>query len=338
MANDPTEAYRAAGVDVAAGDALVERIKGAAARTARPGVVGSLGGFAGLFALQGYQDPLLVSGTDGVGTKLLVAQKLGRHDTIGQDLVAMCVNDVVVTGAEPLFFLDYLATGALDVDTAAVVIEGIAAACVESGCALLGGETAEMPGMYGPGHYDLAGFCVGVVERDQLLDPARVAPGNVVVGLPSSGFHSNGFSLIRRLVVDVPGFEPEARVPGTAQTVADALLAPTRLYVSALRGLLGRFDIRAAAHITGGGITGNLPRVLPAGCGALLERDALPMPPLFRWLQRAGDLDDATMWATFNCGIGMAVVVPAAQAPAVAEAASGRIIGRIGSGTGVEYA
>lgn len=330
------DAYKDAGVDIDAGDALVERIKPLAKSTHRPGVLGGLGGFGGLFALQGYQDPVLVSGTDGVGTKLLLAQKIGRHDTIGVDLVAMCVNDVIVTGAEPLFFLDYFATGKLSVDEAADVVSGIAEGCRQAGCALLGGETAEMPGMYAPGHYDLAGFCVGVVERAAILDPEAVKPGDALVGLPASGVHSNGYSLVRKVLVDPGELDLHADPGSLGTTLGDALLAPTRIYVRDLRTLLDEHGARAAAHITGGGIPGNLPRCLPDGIGARVDRASWTAPPIFELLKERGSLSDRDMDRTFNQGLGMIVVVPADRAQAAADAVGGMIVGEVVAGEGVE--
>lgn len=319
------DAYKDAGVDIDAGEALVERIKPMAASTSRPGVLGGLGGFGGLFALQGYSDPVLVSGTDGVGTKLLLAQQLGRHDTVGIDLVAMCVNDIVVTGAEPLFFLDYVATGTLDQDALADVISGIAEGCRQAGCALLGGETAEMPGMYGRGHYDLAGFAVGAVERAQILDPARVCVGDALVGLPSTGIHSNGFSLVRKVV---EGLDMAAE-HGLGRPLGEVLLAPTRIYAKTILNLLKHHPLHGIAHITGGGIPGNLPRVLPSGLGARLDRSTWETPPIFSLLQERGDLSARDMARTFNLGLGMILVVPASEASAVAEAAGGSVIGEV---------
>ncbi len=339
MGHDPeptTDAYRDAGVDVAAGEALIERIKGAAARTHRPGVIGGLGGFGGLFALQGYTDPVLVSGTDGVGTKLLLAQALKQHGTIGIDLVAMCANDVAVTGAEPLFFLDYLATGTLDVDEAAQVIEGIALGCELAGCALLGGETAEMPGMYEAGRYDLAGFCVGIAERDRLLDPAQVRPGDALVGLGSSGLHSNGFSLVRSLLWDPGKLDPTQDPGDLGRPLGEELLLPTRLYVRALLQVRDRFTLRAAAHITGGGLTGNLPRILPQGLGVHLWRGSWPIPPIFGLLSRTGGLSEAEMLRTFNCGLGLVLVVPDDEASAVAAELEGHVVGQVTERPGLE--
>ncbi|MDX1610279.1 MAG: phosphoribosylformylglycinamidine cyclo-ligase [Halofilum sp. (in: g-proteobacteria)] len=323
--------YRDAGVDIDAGEALVERIGADVATTQRPEVLGGLGGFGGLFALdtERYREPVLVAGTDGVGTKLLLARQLGRHDAIGVDLVAMCVNDVIVCGAEPLFFLDYYATSRLDVEVAETVIRGIATGCRESGCALIGGETAEMPGMYEPGDYDLAGFCVGVVERDRLLRGDRVAPGDVVLGLASSGPHSNGYSLVRR-VLEHSGDDPDGACGDV--TLAEALLAPTRIYVRPLLDLLDRHPVHAMAHITGGGLVENLPRVLPAGTRARLDARRWQRPPVFDWLQSRGAIDTREMLRTFNCGIGMCVVVPEqqAEAAAVALTRAGETVGRIG--------
>ncbi len=302
--------YRQAGVDIAAGDALVEAIGPAARRTARPGTMGGLGGFGALFDLKaaGFRDPVLVSCTDGVGTKLLLAIETGRHDTVGIDLVAMCVNDLVVQGAEPLFFLDYFATGKLTVADAAKVVGGIAEGCRLSGCALVGGETAEMPGMYAAGHYDLAGFAVGAAERDALL-PGRIGHGDVILGLPSSGVHSNGFSLVRAVAARAGlGWDaPAPFAPGSS--LGEALMAPTRLYVSPVLALHRAGLLKGAAHITGGGLPGNLPRVLPAGVTAVLDGSAWTMPPVFPWLARTGEVAPDEMLRVFNCGIGMALVV-----------------------------
>ena len=302
--------YKDAGVDIDAGNALVDRIKPLVAKTHRPEVIAGLGGFGGLFALasEKYREPVLVSGTDGVGTKLKLAQSTGRHDTIGIDLVAMCVNDVVVQGAEPLFFLDYFACGKLDPAQAADVIGGIADGCQQAGAALIGGETAEMPDMYPDGEYDLAGFCVGVVERDALIDGSRIAAGDVLIGLPSSGPHSNGYSLIRR-VLDVT---ENRNVDG--EPVEPLLMAPTKIYVRALLDLKEAVDIKALAHITGGGITENLPRVIPEDLHAAVRSDSWRQAPVFDWLQAAGRISTEEMRRTFNCGIGMVVVVDAADA------------------------
>lgn len=300
--------YRAAGVDIDAGDALVERIKPLARSTARAGVMGGLGGFGALFDLKaaGFVDPVLVSSTDGVGTKLRIAIDTGIHDFVGIDLVAMCVNDLVVQGAEPLFFLDYFATGKLDVEAAARVVAGIAEGCRQAGCALVGGETAEMPGMYGAGDYDLAGFSVGAAERDRLL-PKDVAVGDFILGLASSGVHSNGFSLVRR-IVEAGNAGWAAPAPFGEGTLGEAFLKPTRIYVKALLALHRAGLLKAAAHITGGGLVGNLPRVLPAGMCAVVDAGAWALPPAFRWLARTGGVDAHEMLRVFNCGIGMAVV------------------------------
>jgi len=308
--------YAQAGVDIDAGNALIERIRPIVKRTERPGVLGGLGGFGALFELplDRYREPVLVSGTDGVGTKLRLAMQIGRHDTIGIDLVAMCVNDIVVAGAEPLFFLDYYATGRLDVDTATDVVRGIARGCELAGCALTGGETAEMPGMYAEGDYDLAGFAVGIVEKSGILTPERVAVGDVLLGLASSGPHSNGYSLIRK-VLEVSA-TPLDREIGD-EPLGTALLAPTRIYVKPLLALLDALPVHALAHITGGGLTENLPRVLPAHSQAAIDTRSWQRPAVFDWLQQAGQIDDAEMLRTFNCGVGMAVCV----APEDAEAA-----------------
>ena len=309
--------YRDAGVDIDAGDALVDRIKPLAKRTMRPEVLGGIGGFGALFELsKKYREPVLVSGTDGVGTKLKLAFQLNKHDTVGQDLVAMSVNDILVQGAESLFFLDYFACGKLDVDTAADVVKGIARGCELAGCALIGGETAEMPGMYPAGEYDLAGFAVGVVEKADIIDGSKIVPGDVVLGLASSGAHSNGYSLIRR-IYDRAGRPAEVQVGGVA--LADALMAPTRLYVKPVLSLLrvhGQ-SIHAMAHITGGGLTENIIRVIPDGLGLRIEASAIVLPPVFDWLQREGAVADAEMWRTFNCGIGFVLLVPAEQAAAI---------------------
>jgi phosphoribosylformylglycinamidine cyclo-ligase len=322
--------YRDAGVDIDAGDALVERIKPAVKRTLRPEVLGGLGGFGALCELPaGYRKPVLVSGTDGVGTKLKLAIELRRHATVGIDLVAMCVNDIVVQGAEPLFFLDYYATGKLDVDVAADVIGGIARGCELAGCALVGGETAELPGMYQGEDYDLAGFAVGVVEKDRIVDGAKVRAGDVVLGLASSGPHSNGYSLIRK-IVDVTRADLGQTVGG--RPLADALMEPTRIYVKALLALLEEFDVHGMAHITGGGITENLPRVIPDGLGARVSASSWPLPPVFRWLQEGGAVDTAELHRTFNCGIGMCVVVARDDADAAERRlrALGETVYRIG--------
>ncbi len=326
MSTPPRDAYAEAGVDIEAGAAVVEGIREAVRSTRVPGVLGDLGGFGALFTLGSrFRDPILVSGTDGVGTKLLVAQRLGRHQTIGQDLVAMCVNDIVVSGAEPLFFLDYFATGRLHPEVAVQVIRGIADGCRKAGCALVGGETAEMPGMYGEGHYDLAGFAVGAVERDRLIDGQRIEPGDALIGLASSGLHSNGYSLVRRLCDELDWSEPY----GLGRPLGDILLEPTRIYVRECLALAERFDLRGLVHITGGGFTENIPRVLPAGLGAVLWRGSWTTPPIFPFLRQRGGLSDAEMYRTFNNGLGMILIVPAAQAEEVAAASGGQRVGEI---------
>jgi phosphoribosylformylglycinamidine cyclo-ligase len=313
--------YRQAGVDIDAGDALVERIKPLARSTRTPHVLADIGGFAGLCGLPpGMREPVLVSGTDGVGTKLKVAFAAGKHDTIGQDLVAMCVNDVATSGALPLFFLDYFATGKLDVEVAASVVAGIAEGCRLAGCALLGGETAEMPGMYAEGEYDLAGFAVGVVERDEIVDGRATAEGDVVIGLPSSGLHSNGYSLARRVLLERHAID--ARLPALApQTLGEALLVPTRIYAKALRALLEghRHEVHALAHITGGGLVGNVPRVLPEGLGVAFEASSWVVPPIMTLIASEGPVAEDEMRRTFNLGIGMiALVAPGAVEGALA--------------------
>jgi phosphoribosylformylglycinamidine cyclo-ligase len=309
----PSLSYREAGVDIDAGNLLVDRIKPHARRTMRPGVLGGLGGFGALFELplDRYRQPVLVSGTDGVGTKLKLALELKRHDTIGVDLVAMCVNDVLVVGAEPLFFLDYYATGKLNVDVAADVIKGIADGCEQAGAALVGGETAEMPGMYSEGDYDLAGFCVGVVEKAHIIDRNQVKPGNVLLGLASSGPHSNGYSLIRRILAISSAKLDQPFADG--RTLGETLLAPTRIYVKPVLKLLETLEVKAIAHITGGGLTENLPRVLPAGVKARIDPQSWSRPAIFQWLQQQGSVIEAEMWRTFNCGIGMVVCVAVAD-------------------------
>jgi len=307
--------YRDAGVDIDAGNQLVERIKPLVKRTFRPEVMGGLGGFGALFDLAGkYREPVLVSGTDGVGTKLKLAQQLGRHDSIGIDLVGMCVNDVLVQGAEPLFFLDYFATGKLDVDTTVAVVSGIAKGCELAGCALIGGETAEMPDMYGPGEYDLAGFTVGAVEKSQLLDGAKVREGDVLLGIASSGPHSNGYSLVRR-IYDRAGRPADLEVGGVK--LVDALMAPTTLYVKPVLELLGKHELHAMAHITGGGLTENIIRVIPDGLGLDIEASAIELPPVFDWLQREGAVAREEMWRTFNCGVGFVLVLAPGDVAAV---------------------
>ncbi|MDE2260193.1 MAG: phosphoribosylformylglycinamidine cyclo-ligase [Betaproteobacteria bacterium] len=308
--------YRDAGVDIDAGDALVERIKPFAKRTLRPEVLSGIGGFAALVEIgQRFREPVLVSGTDGVGTKLRLAFDLDRHDTVGMDLVAMSVNDILVQGAEPLFFLDYFACGHLDVDVAATVIQGIARGCELAGCALIGGETAEMPGMYPEGEYDLAGFAVGVAEKSHLINGSTIGSGDVVIGMASSGPHSNGFSLIRK-ILDRSGAALDAPLPGghdPGRTLADVLMEPTRIYVKPILALMQHVTIKGMAHITGGGLVDNLPRVLPEGLAAVLQRQAWPLPPVFQWLQQAGAVAENEMHRVFNCGIGLTLVLEARE-------------------------
>jgi len=322
--------YKDAGVDIDAGDALVERIKPHARRTMRPEVLAGIGGFGALIEIsRKYKEPVLVSGTDGVGTKLKLAFTLDRHDTIGIDLVAMSVNDILVSGAEPIFFLDYFATGKLALDTAEAVIAGIAKGCEQAGCALIGGETAEMPGMYADGEYDLAGFAVGVVEKSKVISGKDIVPGDVVLGLASSGAHSNGYSLIRKLI-EVSGIDLHADFHG--RPFADAVMAPTRIYVKPLLALMEKLPVKGMAHITGGGVTGNLPRCLPEGVAARVEPASWTRPPLFDWLQQAGNVETGEMLRTFNCGIGLCVVVSAADAMAAKAQleAAGETVWRIG--------
>ena len=310
--NKPSLSYKDAGVDIDAGNQLVERIKSVTKKTHRPEVRGGLGGFGALCALpEKYKNPLLVSGTDGVGTKLRLAMDLERHDGIGIDLVAMCVNDLIVQGAEPLFFLDYYATGKLDVDTAAQVVTGIGAGCELSGCALIGGETAEMPGMYHGNDYDVAGFCVGVVEADDVIDGTKVAPGDAIVALASSGPHSNGYSLVRK-VLEVSGADPTQAFEGS--TLADHLLEPTRIYVKSVLKLLENVEVNAISHITGGGFWENIPRVLPDDAKAVIDGDSWQWPAIFNWLQEQGNIETHEMYRTFNCGVGLVIALPEAQA------------------------
>ena len=305
--------YRDAGVDISAGDELVERIKPFAKKTLREGVLSGLGGFGALFEVpKRYREPVLVSGTDGVGTKLKLAFDLNRHDTVGIDLVAMSVNDVLVQGAEPLFFLDYFACGKLDVETAASVIQGVAQGCEQAGCALIGGETAEMPGMYPEGEYDLAGFAVGVVEKSAIITGREIVPGDVVIGLASSGAHSNGYSLVRKIIARA---QPDLDAPfDGGKTLAEVIMAPTRIYVKPLLALIKALPVKGMAHITGGGITENVPRVLPQNVKAVVEKSSWQRPKLFDWLQSEGQVAENEMHRVFNCGIGMAVIVAAGDA------------------------
>jgi phosphoribosylformylglycinamidine cyclo-ligase len=329
--------YRDAGVDIDAGEELVERIKPGVRRSMRREVLGGIGGFGALVEvpLDRFRKPVLVSGTDGVGTKLRLAIDTGRHDTVGIDLVAMCANDVVVQGAEPLFFLDYFATGKLVVDIGARVIAGIVDGCVQAGCALVGGETAEMPGMYHGDDYDLAGFCVGIVEKDAIIDGSRTAAGDIVLGLPSSGPHSNGFSMIRK-ILQVSGADLETDLDGVS--LADRLMSPTRIYVKALLQLVGALPVHGLSHITGGGLVDNIPRVIPDGLEVILERKAWRRDPVFEWLQNAGRVADEEMYRVFNCGIGMTIQVAARDADRAASilheaGQEALVIGEVKSGT-----
>ncbi|NDV14240.1 phosphoribosylformylglycinamidine cyclo-ligase [Crenobacter caeni] len=339
--NTTALSYRDAGVDIDAGDALVENIKPFAKRTMRPEVLGGLGGFGALVEIsKKYREPVLVSGTDGVGTKLKLAFDWNRHDTVGIDLVAMSVNDILVQGAEPLFFLDYFACGKLDVAQATDVIKGIAAGCEMAGCALIGGETAEMPGMYPVGEYDLAGFAVGVVEKSRVITGRDIAPGDVVLGLASNGVHSNGYSLVRKIIERATP-DLDAEFDG-GKTLREAVIAPTRIYVKPLLKLMAELPVKGMAHITGGGITENTPRVLPENCVARIDAAAWPLPKLFQWLQEQGQVDAQEMYRTFNCGIGMVVIVAAEHADAAAELlrAEGETvycIGRVDARAGDEH-
>ncbi|QWE20348.1 phosphoribosylformylglycinamidine cyclo-ligase [Polynucleobacter sp. AP-Kolm-20A-A1] len=312
--------YRDAGVDIDAGDDLVDRIKPLAKKTMREGVLAGIGGFGALFEVpKRYKEPVLVSGTDGVGTKLRLAFEWNRHETIGQDLVAMSVNDILVQGAEPLFFLDYFACGKLTVDTAATVVGGIAKGCELSGCALIGGETAEMPGMYPPGEYDLAGFAVGAVEKSKIITGNTIVPGDVVLAIGSSGAHSNGYSLVRK-IIERAGAKPTDDLGG--RPLGDVVMAPTEIYVKPLLKLISEINVKGMAHITGGGLVDNVPRVLPENTQAVLHRDSWQMPELFRWLQMKGGVADAEMVRVFNCGIGMVVIVAPDQADAAIKSLS----------------
>ncbi len=307
--------YKDSGVDIDAGNTFVKMIKPLVKATSRPEVMADIGGFGGLFSLNAskYKNPVLVSGTDGVGTKLKLAFMADRHDTVGIDLVAMCVNDIVVQGAEPLFFLDYLATGRLDPAKAADIVKGISAGCVQAGCALIGGETAEMPGFYADGEYDIAGFTVGVVDRDNLIDGSSVTVGDKVIGLASSGLHSNGYSLARKVIFDRMGLSIDSIMPETGLTVADELLKPTRIYVKSVLNLLRDFTINGIAHITGGGLLENIPRVLPKGCKTVINKESWKVGDIFNILMKAGNIEESEMFRTLNCGIGMVLIVPEAQ-------------------------
>jgi phosphoribosylformylglycinamidine cyclo-ligase len=338
--------YKASGVDIDAGNEVVRRIRSLARGTYTRGVLSDIGSFGGLFHMAAAQaaDPVLVASADGVGTKLRVAFMTGKHDTIGTDLVNHCVNDILVQGAEPLFFLDYLATGRLDPDVAVKIVEGLAAACRENGCALLGGETAEMPGFYKDGEYDVAGFIVGAVPRARLVDGRRIVPGDVLIGLSSSGLHTNGYSLARRIAFDVARLDVSSRVPELGMSIGEALLVPHRSYLPVMRPLLAAGAIKGMAHITGGGITDNLPRILPSGTQAVIDRASWRVPPIFQWLQRAGDVPSDDMYRTFNMGIGLIVAVAADDSASVQKAlasageSSATIIGRVEpGGSGVAY-
>ncbi len=333
--------YKDSGVDIDAGDALVERIRPLAARTLRPEVLSGVGGFGGLFALPPgrWKEPVLVAGTDGVGTKLKVAFAAGRHSTIGIDLVAMSVNDVLTSGAEPLFFLDYFATARLDVEQAAAVVSGVAEGCAQAGCTLLGGETAELPSFYSRGEYDLAGFCVGVVERSRMVSGRTIRPGDALLGLASSGLHSNGFSLARRVLLEQAHLALEAQPEGLGRRLVDELLAPTRIYVKDVLALREAVDVRGLAHITGSGLPGNLPRCLPEGTRAVLHASRWPCPPIFSLISRLGGVAREEMFSTFNMGLGMVCVVPQADVPAALPLLRGRgveayEVGRVEAATG----
>lgn len=339
MSNKQSLSYKDAGVDIDAGNELVERIKGVAKRTRRPGVLAGLGGFGAMFEIpQGYKNPVLVSGTDGVGTKLRLALDLNKHDTIGIDLVAMCANDLIVGGAEPLFFLDYYATGKLNVDVAAQVVEGIGQGCELAGASLVGGETAEMPGMYNGEDYDLAGFCVGIVEKADIIDGSKVNVGDKIIALASSGAHSNGYSLVRK-IIEVSGADLTADLDG--QSIADALMAPTRIYVKPVLKLIGATEVHAMSHITGGGFQENIPRVLPDNTKAIIDTNSWQWPAVFQWLQENGNVKTAEMFRTFNCGVGLMIVVPADKADAAiallnAEGEQAWLIGEVAERQGDE--
>ena len=311
--------YRGAGVDIDAGNKFVDLIRPLVRRTFRPEVVTDIGGFGGLFALKTgkYKNPILVSSTDGVGTKLKVAFMTGKHDTVGIDLVAMCVNDVVVQGAEPLFLLDYLATGRISLGVSTQIVKGVARGCLQAGCALIGGETAEMPSFYREGEYDLAGFTVGVVEKHRVIDGSAIRAGDQLVGIASSGLHSNGYSLARKVLFERMGLKPGSRVKGLGRNIGEELLVPTKIYVKPLLDLIKNFPVHGMAHITGGGITDNLPRVIPPACKALVWREAWPVPPIFEVIRQGGNVEDGEMLRTFNNGIGMILAVPAKEVEGV---------------------
>ena len=329
--------YREAGVDIQRGDEFVKRIGPIVRSTFRPEVIGDLGGFGGLFRFPSdrYREPILVSGTDGVGTKVKLARMMNRHDTIGIDLVAMCVNDILVSGAEPLFFLDYLATGHLEIDVAEAIVQGIAEGCRQAECALIGGETAEMPSCYPAGEYDLAGFAVGVVERSEMLGKEKIQPGDVVIGVASSGLHSNGYSLARRVLFEEQGWTPETQVPDLSELLGEALLRPTTIYVKLVKALLGKSRLHGLAHITGGGITGNVPRILPEHCRAVIDRKSWELPSVFNVIQQAGNIDQEEMFKVFNMGVGLIVVASSEESSKILETIQGQgmagwVIGEIG--------
>lgn len=311
--------YKSAGVDIDAGNKFVQLIKPIVRKTFRPEVITDIGGFGGLFALRlkRYKNPVLVSSTDGVGTKLKIAFMAGKHDTVGIDLVAMCVNDVVVQGAEPLFLLDYLATGQLSLEVSKQIIKGIARGCLQAGCALIGGETAEMPSFYQKGEYDLAGFAVGIVEKRKIIDGTAIQEGDQLIGLASSGLHSNGYSLARKVLFEIMGLKIDSHLPELSRTVAEELLIPTKIYVKPILDLLSKFQIHGLAHITGGGITDNLPRIIPRGLKAIIKRHTWPIPPIFELLKKAGNINEEEMFRTFNNGIGMIIAVPSREVSAV---------------------
>ena len=329
--------YREAGVDIQRGDEFVRRIGPLVRSTFRPEVMGDLGGFGGLFRFPSdrYREPILVSGTDGVGTKVKLARMMNRHDTIGIDLVAMCVNDILVSGAEPLFFLDYLATGHLEIDVAEAIVQGIAEGCRQAECALIGGETAEMPSCYPEGEYDLAGFSVGVVDRSEMLGNEKIQLGDVVIGVASSGLHSNGYSLARRVLFEEQGWTPETQVPDLSELLGEALLLPTTIYVKLVKALLGKSRLHGLAHITGGGITGNLPRILPEQCGAVIDRKSWEPASIFGVIQQAGKIDFEEMFQVFNMGVGLIVVAPSDEASKILatiqeQGMAGWVMGEIG--------
>ena len=318
--------YREAGVDIQRGDEFVKRIGPLVRSTFRPEVMGDLGGFGGLFRFPSdrYREPILVSGTDGVGTKVKLARMMNRHDTIGIDLVAMCVNDILVSGAEPLFFLDYLATGHLEIDVAEAIVQGIAEGCRQAECALIGGETAEMPSCYPGSEYDLAGFAVGVVERSAMLGKEKIQQGDVVIGVASSGLHSNGYSLARRVLFEEQGWTPETQVPDLSELLGEALLRPTTIYVKLVKALLGNSQLHGLAHITGGGITGNLPRILPEHCAAVIDRKSWEPPSIFAVIQQAGTIEREEMYQVFNMGVGLVIVAPSHETAKILETIQGQ--------------